>query len=140
VTFDEPRGVVHRSHKPSLRRTIIEPSSVSRSKSAYEADPRIIPLITLFSEKYLTKCGRRYPATWGKDGKSLKRLLATAETPETITVAMDLYFGDSFAAQCGFDIGRFCSSFSSLVSKSTGSGRGKFQSVAAAQGKYAQYS
>lgn len=62
VTFDAPGGVVHRSQKPSVRRTIKEPSSISRSKPANH-DPRINPLITSFSEKYQTKSGRPYPPT-----------------------------------------------------------------------------
>jgi hypothetical protein len=113
----------------------------SRSKEpAKNADSRINPLLKSFSEKYEAKSGRPYPTTTrAKDAKCIKRLLA-AEAPETITAAMDLYFADSFAAQCGFDVGRFSSSFSSLLSKSNGNGRGKFQSVAATEGKYAKFS
>ena len=105
-----------------------------------DSDPRIHPLITSFSEKYQKKSGRPYPPAWGKDSKSLKRLLAAGETRESITEAMELYFADPWHTERGFDIGRFCSSFSSLVSKSNGNARGKFQSVPAAEGKYAKYS
>jgi hypothetical protein len=129
-----------RRTKPSINLQVNHHNNGRSKKSAIVSDSRIKPLIVSFSEKYQAKSGRAYPIKWGKDGKSLKELLATGETPEAITAAMDLYFADDFYSQIGFDIGKFCNAFSSLVSRSKSNGRGKFQSVPAPGGKYAKYS
>jgi hypothetical protein len=131
-----------RRTKPPINLQVNHHNNNGRSKkSAIAPDSRIKPLIVSFSEKYETKSGRAYPTTaWAADSKSLKRLLTAGETPESITAAMDLFFADDFYCQIGFDIGKFCKAFSSLVSRSKSNGRGKFQSVPAPGGKYAKYS
>src|SRR5688572_21809331 len=113
-------------------------SSLPKRKS-HDADPRTIPLVASFSEKYLGRSGESYTPNWAKDGASLKRLFAAGKTPEAITAAMDLYLADEWYAEKGFDIGKFYSAFNSLVSRSKSNGRGKFQSVTTPEGKYAKY-
>jgi hypothetical protein len=129
-----------RRTKPPLNLQVNHHSNGRSKKSANSADSRIKPLIFSFSEKYLAKSGESYTPNWGKDGRSLKSLLDGGKTPVAITAAMDLYFADEWYADNGFDIGKFYNAFNSLVSRSKSNGhRGKFQSVPAAEGKYAKY-
>lgn len=107
------------SHLKRPSQTHSKPIPFPKGKGASKTqptDPRVLDLIKSFSDKYEKVSSKPYSPVWGKEGRLLKRLLASSNEAEQIVALMDVYFADDFYAGNGFDIGGFVSAFNRLNS------------------------
>jgi hypothetical protein len=97
-------------------RTVNISARTKRTRHITPPDPRTNTLIASFRDKYLSTVGKPYPTNHGKDQARLKALLVSGSDLGAIEAAMDFYFASDFYSRYGFDVGKFCNAFASIIS------------------------